>query len=195
MKGYRHSNKHGPQTEFICSDVENHLTKPKKEQTMTPTRSKLSRRILAACMLAAIMAASAHAAQEPIVFPAKGQSAEQTEKDKYSCYSWAKGQTGFDPMQAPTATAPPPEKKGGVVKGAAGGAVAGVAIGAIAGNAGKGAAIGAASGGIIGGARRAKSNKEQEQYAQGQAAGYDQKRSTYNRAWGACMEGKGYTVK
>ena len=154
---------------------------------MTPTRAKLSRRILTACMLAAIMAATAHAAQEPIVFPAKGQSADQTEKDKYSCYSWAKGQTGFDPMQAPTATAPPPEKKGGVVKGAAGGAIAG--------DAGKGAAIGAASGGIIGDARRAKSNKEQEQYAQGQAAGYDQKRSTYNRAWGACMEGKGYTVK
>ena len=162
---------------------------------MTPTRTKLFRRILAACMLAAIMAASAHAAQEPIVFPAKGQSAEQTDKDKYSCYSWAKGQTGFDPMQAPTATAPPPEKKGGAVKGAAKGAVAGVAIGAIAGNAGKGAAIGAASGGIIGGARKAKSNKEQEQYAQDQAAGYDQRRSTYNRAWGACMEGKGYTVK
>jgi len=162
---------------------------------MTPTRAKLSRRILTVCMVAAIMAATAHAAQEPIVFPAKGQSAEQTEKDKYSCYSWAKGQTGFDPMQAPTATAPPPEKKGGAVKGAAGGALAGVAIGAIAGNAGKGAAIGAASGGIIGGARKAKSNKAQEQYAQDQAAGYDQKRSTYNRAWGACMEGKGYTVK
>ena len=162
---------------------------------MTSTREKLSRCIAATCAVVVMMAATAHAAQEPIVFPAKGQSNEQTEKDKYSCYSWAKGQTGFDPMQAPTATAPPPEKKGGVVKGAAGGALAGVAIGAIAGDAGKGAAIGAASGGIVGGARRAKSNREQEKYAQEQAAGYDQKRSTYNRAWGACMEGKGYTVK
>ena len=70
-----------------------------------------------------------------------------------------------------------------------------MAIGAVAGNAGKGAAIGAASGGIIGGARKSKSNKEQEQYTQEQAAGYEQKRTTYNRAWGACMEGKGYTVK
>jgi predicted lipid-binding transport protein (Tim44 family) len=162
---------------------------------MTSTREKLFHCIAATCAVVVIAAATAHAAQEPIVFPAKGQSNEQTEKDKYSCYSWAKGQTGFDPMQAPTATAPPPEKKGGVVKGAAGGALAGVAIGAIAGDAGKGAAIGAASGGIVGGARRAKSNKEQEKYAQDQAAGYDQKRSTYNRAWGACMEGKGYTVK
>jgi hypothetical protein len=151
--------------------------------------------ILALSCAVALTTATVYAAQEPIVFPAKGQSAQQTEQDKYSCYSWAKGQTGFDPMQVPTASAPPPEKKGGAVKGAAVGAVGGVAIGAIAGNAGKGAAIGAVSGGIIGGVRRAKSNKDQEKYAQDQAAGYDQKRSTYNRAWGACMEGKGYTVK
>ena len=162
---------------------------------MTFFRKKASIVTLAVSTVALLTTATVYAAQEPIVFPAKGQSSEQTEKDKYSCYSWAKGQTGFDPMQAPTATAPPPEKKGGVVKGAAVGALAGVAIGAVAGNAGKGAAIGAASGGIVGGARKSKSNKEQEQYTQEQAAGYEQKRTTYNRAWGACMEGKGYTVK
>lgn len=134
-------------------------------------------------------------AQEPIVYPGKGQSANQMEQDKYSCYGWAKGQTGFDPMQAPTATAPPPQQKGGALRGAAGGAALGAAVGAIAGDAGKGAAIGAASGGIIGGARKAKSQQQQEQYAQQQAAGYEQRRNEYNRAWGACMEGKGYTVK
>jgi hypothetical protein len=134
-------------------------------------------------------------AQEPIVYPSKGQSQKQMEKDKYSCYQWAKGQTGFDPMQAPTATAPPPEQKGGALKGAAGGAALGAVVGAIAGDAGKGAAIGAASGGLIGGARRMQSNKEQQQYGQQQAAGYEQRRAEYNRAWGACMEGKKYTVK
>lgn len=138
---------------------------------------------------------SVDAAQDPIVYPAKGQSGKQMEQDKYSCYQWAKGQTGFDPMQAPTATAPPPQKKGGALRGAAGGAAMGAAVGAIAGDAGKGAAIGAASGGIIGGVRRRKSEQEQQQYAQGQAAGYDQRRGEYNRAWGACMEGRGYTVK
>ncbi|GAB63029.1 MAG: glycine zipper family protein [Candidatus Jettenia sp.] len=35
-----------------------------------------------------------------IIYPAKGQSQEQMEKDKYECYSWAKQQTGFDPMVA-----------------------------------------------------------------------------------------------
>jgi hypothetical protein len=151
--------------------------------------------IAAVTVAAAISAASAFAQQEPIVYPAKGQSANNMEQDKYSCYQWAKGQTGFDPMQAPTATAPPPQKKGGAVRGAAGGAALGAAVGAIAGNAGKGAAIGAASGGIVGGARRMRSQKEQQQYSQQQASGYEQRRSQYNRAWGACMEGKGYTVK
>lgn len=151
--------------------------------------------LLVACVAAVMMATTAYAAQDPIAFPAKGQSNQQMESDKYACYSWAKGQTGFDPMQVPTATAPPPPTKGGAVKGAAGGALAGAAIGAVAGDAGKGAAIGAVTGGIVGGARRAQSRAEQEKYAQQQAAGYEQKRGTYNRAWSACMQGKGYTVQ
>jgi hypothetical protein len=135
------------------------------------------------------------AAAEPIVYPAKGQSQDQMEKDKYSCYSWAKGQTGFDPMKqapAPT-TAPPPQ--GGAVKGAAKGAAVGAAAGAIAGDAGKGAAIGAAAGGAGGAIKKRSGQKEQQAKAQQQAAAADQKRADYNRAWGACLEGKGYTVK
>jgi len=34
-------------------------------------------------------------AQELMIFPAKGQSEDQMEKDKFECYSWAKKQTGF----------------------------------------------------------------------------------------------------
>ena len=62
-------------------------------------------------------------AQDFMIYPAKGQSQDQMEKDKFECYSWAKGQTGFDPMEMPKATAPPPSKKatsstaGGAVKG------------------------------------------------------------------------------
>jgi len=134
-------------------------------------------------------------AQEPIIYPSQGQGAEQVEKDKYDCYQWARQQTGFDPMQVPTAQTAPPEQKGGAVRGAAGGALMGAAVGAIAGDAGKGAAIGAASGGIIGGARRHQSTQKQEQWAQKESAAYQQQRGQYNRAWGACMEGRGYTVK
>ncbi|APG26824.1 hypothetical protein A7E78_02540 [Syntrophotalea acetylenivorans] len=134
-------------------------------------------------------------AQEPIVYPSQGQAPDQVEKDKYDCYQWARQQTGFDPMQPPTAQTPPPQQKGGALKGAAGGALLGAAVGAIAGDTGTGAAIGAASGGIIGGARRRQSSQQQEQWAQQQQASYEQQRGQYNRAWGACMEGKGYTVR
>jgi hypothetical protein len=151
--------------------------------------------IVAAAFIIAGISVPVAFAQDPYVYPTQGQSNKKMEQDKYSCYQWAKGQTGFDPMQAPTTTAPPPPTKGGALKGAAGGALLGAAVGAIAGDAGTGAAIGAASGGIIGGARRAKSTQEQQQYAEQQAAGYEQQRNGYNRAWGACMEGRGYTVK
>jgi hypothetical protein len=144
----------------------------------------------------------AFAQQEPIVYPSKGQSQKQMEKDKYDCYTWAKQQTGFDPMAQPTASAPPPAQeapKGGAVRGAARGALVGVTVGAIAGDAGKGAAVGAASGGLLGGMRRRdqvrQEERAQEQWAQEQAAQYSQKRNEYNRAYGACLEGKGYTVK
>jgi hypothetical protein len=162
---------------------------------MRPSTAKQLHRVVLAGLSILFLASTVHAVQDPIVFPANNQSNEQTESDKYACYSWAKGQTGFDPMEVPTATAPPPEQKGGVVKGAAKGALLGVAVGAVAGDAKKGAGIGAASGGIIGGARKHQSEKAQEQYQQEQVAGYEQRRSEYNRAWGACMEGKGYTVK
>jgi len=153
-------------------------------------------------MVAIIFFAVTATAQELIVYPAKGQSNDQMEQDKFSCYSWAKNETGFDPMAPPTTSAPPPAREasqGGVVRGAARGALVGVAAGAIAGDAGKGAAIGAASGGLIGGMRRRDQYRReatnQNQWEQQQAQQYAQKRTTYNRAYSACLEGKGYTVK
>ncbi len=76
---------------------------------------------------------------DPIVYPNNNQTKEQMEKDKFECYTWAKNETGFDPMATPTASTPPPQQqapKGGVVKGAARGAVVGTATGAIAGDTG-----------------------------------------------------------
>jgi len=141
-------------------------------------------------------------AQEMIIYPAKGQKQEQMDKDKFECYNWAKKQTNFDPMEVPKATEPPPKKeaqKGGVVKGGTRGALVGVTAGAIAGDAGKGAAIGAASGALVGGMRRQDQKQQQEQaekqWAQEQAAQYQKSRNEYNRAYGACLEGRGYTVK
>ena len=137
------------------------------------------------------------------IYPKEGQSDEQLEKDKYECYGWAKKQSGFDPMEVPRATAPPPRqerKRGGLLRGAAGGALLGAAIGEIADDdAGKGAAIGAGAGALFGGARRHGQVQEQEQaeqqWAQEQASQYSQKRNSYNRAHAACLEARGYTVK
>ena len=42
------------------------------------------------------------AAQELMIYPAKGQSSEKQEKDKFECYSFAKNQSSFDPMAPPT---------------------------------------------------------------------------------------------
>jgi len=37
-----------------------------------------------------LLAAGVVSAQELVIYPAKGQSNEQMEKDKYECYTWAK---------------------------------------------------------------------------------------------------------
>jgi len=146
--------------------------------------------------------------QELVIYPAEGQSQDQMEKDKFECYSWAKEQTGFDPMQTPTATAPPPPKQaqqstaGGAVRGGVGGALLGAGVGAIAGGskgARKGAAIGGVSGGVLGGARSHNQQQQDQraraQWEKEQAQQYASKRNGYNRAYSACMEGRGYTVK
>lgn len=138
-----------------------------------------------------------------IIYPKEGQSENQQEKDKYECYTWAKKQTGFDPMEVPKATELPPQKeakKGGALRGAARGALLGTVVGGIADDEwGKGAAIGAAAGGLFGGMRRQEQKRQQEQaeqqWAQEQASQYANKRSNYNRAYSACLEARGYTVK
>ena len=52
-------------------------------------------------LLGLVLTASPAVADELFIYPTKGQSHEQMEKDKYDCYQWAKGQTGFDPMVQP----------------------------------------------------------------------------------------------
>jgi hypothetical protein len=104
----------------------------------------------------------------------QGAERRETEKDKSEFYTWAKQQTGFDPMQAPQAAPPPPpsspQHQGQVVEGAARGAALG--------------AIGAAAGGGLGAMRKRSSwRNEQAQYQQQveqQQAQYQQKRSDYD---------------
>jgi Glycine zipper len=147
------------------------------------------------------------------MYPAKGQSQAQQERDRYDCHSWATRQTGFDPSRPATAAmpAPPPTttyqpSQRHIARGAGRGAALGAVGGAITGDAGKGAAAGAAMGGLAGGFRRrderrqqyAQQQHAQQQYMQQHAAAQSSQqglRAAYNRAMSACLQGRGYTVQ
>jgi hypothetical protein len=154
-------------------------------------------------------------------FPKNGQNADQQLKDESDCYGMAKQQTGIDPQAPPPAgksaeqkqaeqkqaAANAPQAQGGRVKGAARGAAGGAAIGAIAGDAGKGAAIGAVGGTMRGGMKQRQANAaSKEKAAQQTAAAQKEAESqaklahnegldTFQRAFGACMDARGYSVK
>jgi hypothetical protein len=139
------------------------------------------------------------------VYPAKGQTAEKQKKDEQECYTWAKNQTGFDPLTtaAPNADSAGKAAKdqtaqatqGAAVKGAAKGAAAGALIGAAAGDAGKGAAVGAAAGGVGGRAGKKRAEKGAEAAGSNAAvAESNQKLDTFKKAAGTCLEGRGYTL-
>ena len=132
------------------------------------------------------------------VFPSGNQDQATMDADEIACYKWAKEQTGVDPINPPQVQAAQADKSpdGSAVVGSAKGAAAGAAIGAIAGDAGKGAAIGAVVGAVAG--RRAKKYGDAvEQEQNNQAAAQTEKKlmDNFNKAFSACMEGKGYTVK
>jgi hypothetical protein len=140
------------------------------------------------------------------VYPAKGQDAAKQGQDETECYGWAKQQSSVDPTAAPTQAAPVEAPKGGAVKGAARGAARGAAVGAVSDerhigdegslDAGEGAAAGAAVGAAKGRRAQKKATKQAEQQAQQAAKTQDaQAKETFKKAWGACLEGRGYTVK
>ncbi|MGY6275519.1 hypothetical protein [Methylomonas sp. MgM2] len=118
-------------------------------------------------------------AEELMVYPANGQSADQMSKDRYECQSWAQQQAGSNQSSQSTT------EKGGILRGGARGAAAGAAIGAIAGDAGKGAAIGATGGALKRGFEKIDNQKSAA--AQGN--------ENLRRAEAACLEGRGYSVK
>ncbi len=118
-------------------------------------------------------------AQDLFVFPSRGQSNEQMQRDRMECHAWARQQTGFDPFQA-SPGAPMPQASGGstiggMASGGAVGAAGGAVIGGITGGSfGRGAAIGAASGALLGGMARSSQNRSDaeatRQWAQQEAA-------------------------
>src|SRR5687768_9441844 len=147
-----------------------------------------------ALAVTAILITDAFAQQ--IVYPAKGQSADQQKSDEAACYSWAVEQTKFDPANPPAQqqaakapTTPSGTAPGAGVRGAARGAVVGEIVDD---DAGTGAAAGAT-------AARAQSRRQNkasaEQAKQQQQAGSQEQQATFGKARAACLEGRGYTVR
>src|SRR5262245_9176476 len=145
-----------------------------------------------------------------MVYPSKGQSGDQQAQDEAQCFTWARDQSGYDPMNPPPPpTAPlasrdhPDDVARGAVGGAAVGAAGGALIGAIAGNAGKGAGIGAATG-LLAAGRPAHAEDEREverEKAQAQARVDEQQAARqelvrkFRRGMSVCLEARGYATK
>jgi hypothetical protein len=154
-------------------------------------------------------------------FPKNNQSADQQLKDESDCYGSAKQRTGIDAQAPPPRGLSEEEKKaaqqqaaenapkaeGGRVRGAARGAAGGAAVGAIAGDAGKGAGAGAVLGTMKGGMKQREANTQSKQQAAAQTAAAQKKADeqlllqhqegidTFQRAFSACMDARGYSVK
>jgi uncharacterized protein YcfJ len=155
-----------------------------------------------------------------VVFPAKGQTAEQQAQDEGECYAWSRTDSGIDPMApatvqpAPAPTQPAAQEpgkqapQGGALRGAARGAAAGAVIGEVAdGTTAENAAAVGATAGAMRGARKQReaatqqAAASQQQAAQQQAAAQQQTATaqqqqlqTFNKGFSACMQSKGYTV-
>jgi len=154
-------------------------------------RNNLQRAL--ALLIMGLFATGASAQQ--FVYPAKGQSPEQQKKDEGQCHTWAVQQSKYDPAKPPqqTAAAKPPTTATGTTPGAgARGAARGAVVGGVMGDAGAGAAAGAVA--ARGQSRR--QNKAQAEQQQQSATQQDQAGvAAYQKARGACLEGRGYTVK
>jgi len=141
------------------------------------------------------LTASTVLAQQLYVYPQRGQSPQQQQKDQAECNGWAMQQSGYNPGMVAGAPPPPPPPGGGAVGGAARGAAVGAVGGAIGGNAGKGAAIGAATGAVFGGMRRNAQNRAYQSEVAAQQSQVTAQQENFRRALTACLSGRGYTVQ
>jgi hypothetical protein len=149
---------------------------------------------LSGLLMAAVCATGVSA--QSFVYPAKGQSPQQQQKDEGECHVWAVQQSKYDPTNPPQqAQAPAPATTasgttpGAGARGAARGAVVGEIVGD---DAGAGAAAGAAA---ARGQSRRQNNAQAQQQQQGGTQQQQAGMTAYQNARGACLTGRGYSVK
>ena len=144
--------------------------------------------------------------RELYVYPAKGQSPEQLDRDRYDCHLWAVRQTGFDPSVAQSSapqrrertaretTSRTPETAENVMRGAVAGAIIGSAVSSPR-ERSEGAIVGATAGAVIGAAASQAGTMTVTERERRVATSTDPRASSYTRALSACLEGRGYTVR
>jgi hypothetical protein len=141
---------------------------------------------------------------EVYAYPLHGQPPEQQDRDHYECSQWATQQTGFDPSAPGVA----PHERVQVVSagpspgtGTAIGAIAGAVIGAAISprwQAAPGALAGAVVGGAIGNASDAANAQQTRTVVVSDrraVALQEQQAAKFRRALGACLDGRGYSIK
>lgn len=132
---------------------------------------------LSGCLAALSLASGCiHNVPTYIVTPAKGQTDQQMDNDKFDCNLQAQQKTGYDPDKALTQGA-----IAGLLVGGALGAGLGAAAGVSGGIVGTGASVGAIAGGGLGATL-------------GGPYLYDKDVNDTQRAYYACLEARGYTV-
>ena len=144
--------------------------------------------------LAALVVAQTSYGSDVIIYPANGQDATQQNKDEGECFIWARDETGIDPMAQQAAAPTASQQKAG---GALGGALRGAAIGGIvdgSDGAKTGAGVGAAMGLMRQNSRNRAAQQQQQQQAQQAQSINAQNHTTFNKAYGVCLSGKGYAV-
>jgi hypothetical protein len=125
----------------------------------------------------------------------RGQSLEQTRRDRYECHNWAVEQTGETPLGAPAQEAEARAAADAVRRKRVDRALLGAAIGAGLGSvvgqdhyeySGENVLAGAAVGAVIGAATVRKPREQ---------ASKAEQPSDYLRALTACLEGRGYSLR
>src|SRR5689334_2684757 len=157
----------------------------------------MHRVVIVASMVALVCGASV-AAAEPVAYATKGQSFDKQNRDEYECHGIAQKETGVDPVavaeQATAASKSDSGRKPGLGSGA-GGAAMGAMRGAAGGDAGAGALHGAGMGRLIAVIRSRRQMEQQQQAGAVQNADLRAQLDKYDRAYAACMSGRGYQVK
>jgi hypothetical protein len=160
-------------------------------------------RLVICCLLAVMMpsasAKSLAGSVDIFAYPSEGQSKEQQEQDDYQCFTWARDQTGFDPINArapDVKEAKQPAADGSRARGALRGATRGAILGeVIDDDAGKGAEIGATIGAM-------RARREAKESASSKAAAENLSKqdeftalnNNFREAMSLCLEARGYAV-